>query len=113
MRRLSEGRPTAIQLSKDHFYMFGKDKACVKPTKNPGWSLPRGAFWALCNSNDSVTEPCEIFLRSGAMLVQATSPASSQWKRWKKQHGGTFYCMKYWDSYGLEVAMYVIPYYPL
>ena len=84
--RLERRLPTAIHLRGDEFFIFNADGARAEPA---GGSLlmPR-EYWALTDSNDELTRPCSVFMRSRARVIQASNPRPDRWKDWIKQRMG-------------------------
>ena len=88
LRRLSERRPTALELD-DIFVLFDDSGVKVRDSGPAGhFALERGV-WALTDSSATRTQPCVAFYRSGlknaAWVVQATSPAREHWHQWQKE----------------------------
>ena len=84
--RLERMLPTAIQFSNDSYIVFDADGAAVGSTHIP-WYCDR-QYWALADSNEELFIPCGPFRRSGARLIQASSPRPDTWKDWTKYRSG-------------------------
>ena len=84
--RLERMLPTAIQFSNDSYVVFDADGAAVRNTGTP-WYCDR-QYWALADSNEELIIPCGPFRRSGARLIQASSPRPDRWKDWTKYRSG-------------------------
>jgi hypothetical protein len=82
IRLLEDGRPTAIQLDKDRFYLFDEQGASVFSTVDRPERLE--ACVALADSNESVYQPCTPFLRQAKFVVQAASAQPVRIKDWSK-----------------------------
>jgi len=86
LRRLEAKPPTAVQLTKQHYYVFDESGAVIRPSR---FFDPRlRECWALTDSNAVVTQPCAAFLSDALRIIQTTSPKPARWKEWYKQRGG-------------------------
>lgn len=68
-------------------------------------NLNHDGVWALSDvaESDGVYVPCRTFLKSAALVVQATSPASERWSKWKKEQRAKLYVMRLWTVSGYIV----------
>ena len=80
--------PTAIQLAAATFVVFNDNGASFRPAA--GERIPlSNEYWALADSNDRISQPCEVFQISPVRhVIQASSPKQERYKEWIKQSRG-------------------------
>ncbi|KAI9572491.1 hypothetical protein HD554DRAFT_2168146 [Boletus coccyginus] len=94
--RLGQRQAVALQfLNGRDFYALFKNDVEFHQLDDPEPLFESPSVWALCDSNQSVTTPSEIFLnkRGHIRVIQTTSPEPSRWKEWSKQAGASPYVM--------------------
>jgi hypothetical protein len=108
IRRLQNKLPTAIQWSPDIFVLFDDQGAHLYGTAGGMRDrLPRDA-WALSDSSASLTQPCNAFMESEALLIQTTSPASHRWKAWAEDLDANIFVMDVWTQDEIYALLYVL-----
>jgi hypothetical protein len=115
IRRLQNKLCTAIQWNPDIFVLFDNQGAHLYGTAGGMRDkLPQDA-WALSDSSASLTQPCNAFKESKALLIQTASPVSHRWKAWAKDLSARTYVMDVWREDEIYALMYVLspPYHQL
>jgi hypothetical protein len=93
-QHLSAGLPTVFQMFPDQFFLFTSQGASVLSSQTEAYHCLPAGTWALSDSNEVTTQPCNAFLGSFAVwVVQASSPKEAQWKAWTKQRHASVYVM--------------------
>jgi hypothetical protein len=87
--RLERKLPTAIQLGALHYFIFDEQGAKVHSLSESDPRLEK--CWALTDSNDVVSQPCEVFKARAERAILTSSPKPERWKEWIKQKNG--YCI--------------------
>lgn len=105
MRRLSERKDTAVQLDAGRFVLFTSRGA--NTYSNDEYSvIPEGA-WALSVGRHDNPEPCAAFVKSRALVIQASAPASQRWNNWKREQKAKLYILDLWTKAELGALLYV------
>lgn len=85
--RLEHKLPTAVQFGGERYFVFDGEGASRHTLGGP--VDPRlSSCWALADSNSYAVQPCEDFVSSAKIVIQASSPKPERWKGWLKQKRG-------------------------
>ncbi|KZV67984.1 hypothetical protein PENSPDRAFT_687664 [Peniophora sp. CONT] len=93
LRRLENRKPTAFQLSPSQYVIFDEQGAVVVTQNMQSDRTRLNGCWALADSNNVISEPCQDFLTSKARVIQTTSPNPERWASWKKHAGAVLIIM--------------------
>jgi hypothetical protein len=85
---LCERQPTALQRS-EVFLIFDETGVHAHDINGEESGAIKEGTWALTDSHPTNIEPCQAFYWSSidkkAWIVQATSPATERWTKWRAQ----------------------------
>jgi len=86
---------TAFEYQKDDICLFGEHFQRSKIINAEAYP----EAWALSDSNDQLTQPSHgfTFAYSQFFTVQATSPQSYRWKKWRKYRNDEMVAMDWWS----------------
>ena len=91
LHRLENRLPTAVQFGAEHYFIFDEQGAIVNRLRDRDRRLKK--CWALTDSNDKVSQPCESFKDQAKRVILASPPEPERWRKWIKQAGGWGYCI--------------------
>ncbi|KZV59176.1 hypothetical protein PENSPDRAFT_660115 [Peniophora sp. CONT] len=101
--RLSEKRPTALQLNTDWYFIFNDDGVVVRPLGFVDVDLRK--CWALVDSNGGITMPDSALSKNAIRVIHTASLRLRRWKKWSTQHDANTYFMDL--PHGMEIAAIV------
>lgn len=104
LRRLSEEKPTSIQLDATHYAVFTKGGAGVFGYDFEHAVIPDGS-WALSDTTRNIHEPCQAFFASPAVIIHAAPPDSERWEHWKTEQRAKLYAMDIWNEIELGALL--------
>ncbi|KAJ7229167.1 hypothetical protein GGX14DRAFT_617124 [Mycena pura] len=84
--RLEHKKPTAVQVTRDRYYVF--DEQGVTAFRLDQFPSRLQGCWALVDSNQYVIAPCAPLTSRAKYVVLTTPPEPSRWKKWLKHGGG-------------------------
>ncbi|KAI0085881.1 hypothetical protein BDY19DRAFT_908652 [Irpex rosettiformis] len=126
LRRLSEQKDTVVQLSSDAFVLFSSytcgptifngSRAVSAKGINHIWDiqpydvqlLESKDFWVLSDGTTDSPVPCAALLKSSALVIHATRPASDRWDQWKEEQRAKLYVMDLWTEPELGALLSVL-----
>ena len=86
LHRLENRLPTAVQFGAEDYFIFDEQGAIVN--KLPTRDQRLKECWALTDSNDMVSQPCEAFKVQAGRVILASSPKLERWYKWIGQAEG-------------------------
>ncbi|KAJ7216600.1 hypothetical protein GGX14DRAFT_550392 [Mycena pura] len=84
--RLERRSPTAVQITRDRYYIF--DEQGVTAFRLDQFPSRLRGCWGLVDSNQSVIAPCDPLTSLAQYVVLTTLPEPTRWKQWLKYSGG-------------------------
>ena len=123
VRRLSEKRPTIVQLSAEASYVLFNDLGASifngtrmafsgRPLAEAGFaaaaSLALPDLWALSDGTSDMQVPSTALLKTSALVIHAASPVSDRWYQWKKEQRAKLYVMDLWEESELGALLFAI-----
>ncbi|KAF9228951.1 hypothetical protein BS17DRAFT_215610 [Gyrodon lividus] len=98
IERLRKKHPVAFELDQNRYALFTGADVTIH-SSHSRTPLEKSDLWALSDSNQFSIIPAWAFqMTPGVRVFQATSPNSSRWKEWSKQHGAEPYIMDVWST---------------
>ena len=116
---MSEKKNTVVQLTRPEAYvLFCEDGTIVfngsrAESRSHGQSGPDAKLltgvdlWTLSDSSNDIQEPCPGILKTSALVIHVTSPASNSWTRWKREQRAKLYVMDLWGDEELGALLFV------